>query len=343
MSRLEKVYVLGCGEFYQHNKEKLFRDYSISGIVDNFKKGMVDGFNIISPSNLPSNSKVIIMIEDVSVSCLVALQIRDLDQISCNDILFGCTIYANDYIFKNTVISLCYDGTFWIKSSDVQFYFDSPAGLRGYYEYRKNNYDYALCSNKKDVIIDIGLNIGDSAVFFLKKENVKKLYGFEPFVDTYNIAKKNLEMNIADKERYEIYPYGISDKNTVENSIYSPNVSRNLSVGTAESQAINMTLIGEKDYKTVKIECRRASSEVERIIAENDDCNFILKCDCQGAEYVIFKDLENENLLKRFSYITLETHNGQEAIKKILLRNGFNVALHNETETLGVMYAVKVN
>lgn len=340
---METVYVFGCGAFYQRNKGKLTESYNIVGLVDNFRKGTLDGYDIITPSELPFNSKVIIMIENISVSCSIALQLLKLHSICCSNILFGCTIYSADYLLRDTEINLCEDETFLLKSSDVQLYLDSPEAFYGYFEYRNNVYDYALCNSKKDIIIDIGLNIGDAAVYFLKKERVKKLYGFEPFIDTYNIAKKNLEMNIADKERYEIYPYGISDKNIVERSIYSPRISRNLSAGTDDSNTINTTLIGENEYRTVKIECRKASNEVEKIIAKNDDCNFILKCDCQGAEYAIFKDLENENLLKCFSYITLETHNGQESIKEILLRNGFNAALHNENEDRGVIYAFKIN
>jgi len=45
----------------------------------------------------------------------------------------------------------------------------------------------------KDVV-DIGANIGDSAVYFALK-GAKHVYAFEPYPYSYNIAKKNIKLN----------------------------------------------------------------------------------------------------------------------------------------------------
>jgi len=50
--------------------------------------------------------------------------------------------------------------------------------------------DYNFLSNEELILIDIGLNIGISSVFFSTKSNVKHIYSYEPVPYTYNIACK---------------------------------------------------------------------------------------------------------------------------------------------------------
>lgn len=48
---------------------------------------------------------------------------------------------------------------------------------------------------KNAVIVDIGSNIGNHLVYFSKTANAKKVYGFEPQKNIFNILSKNLLLN----------------------------------------------------------------------------------------------------------------------------------------------------
>ena len=56
------------------------------------------------------------------------------------------------------------------------------------------------------VLIDIGLNIGISSIFFSINNKVKHIYSYEPVPYTYEIACKNIIMNKIEDELIVILP-----------------------------------------------------------------------------------------------------------------------------------------
>ena len=57
------------------------------------------------------------------------------------------------------------------------------------------NNEYNFSINEPYVMIDIGYNIGITSLIFAQNENIKQIYGFEPFKPTYNNALENLSQN----------------------------------------------------------------------------------------------------------------------------------------------------
>ena len=56
-------------------------------------------------------------------------------------------------------------------------------------------------------ILDIGANIGNNAVYYAMIRNANKIYAFEPIKDTFEILRKNIELNaLQDK----IYPFNVA-------------------------------------------------------------------------------------------------------------------------------------
>ena len=56
-------------------------------------------------------------------------------------------------------------------------------------------------------ILDIGANIGNNALYYAMIRNANKIYAFEPIKDTFEILRKNIELNsLQDK----IYPFNIA-------------------------------------------------------------------------------------------------------------------------------------
>jgi len=49
--------------------------------------------------------------------------------------------------------------------------------------------------NTTSIVADIGANIGNHSIFFSKLLHAKKVYAFEPVVETFNVLKTNIELN----------------------------------------------------------------------------------------------------------------------------------------------------
>jgi len=49
--------------------------------------------------------------------------------------------------------------------------------------------------NTSSIVADIGANIGNHSIFFSKLLHAKKVYAFEPVVETFNVLKTNVELN----------------------------------------------------------------------------------------------------------------------------------------------------
>ncbi len=64
-------------------------------------------------------------------------------------------------------------------------------------------------------ILDIGANIGNHTLYFIKEMEVKKLYCFEPVNTTYKILKRNMQINKITNAR--IYNFALGrEKRTAE-------------------------------------------------------------------------------------------------------------------------------
>lgn len=73
--------------------------------------------------------------------------------------------------------------------------------------YEKDNLDFVckkwqggvVCDTIKDsLVLDVGANIGNHSLYYLNECNAKGVICFEPVQDTYNILKKNIEINGLD-------------------------------------------------------------------------------------------------------------------------------------------------
>ncbi|WP_226678953.1 FkbM family methyltransferase [Mesobacillus jeotgali] len=91
---------------------------------------------------------------------------------------------------------------FYYKGRTINFYLpnlndyiqSSLAQTRSFYELEMLEDIYSR--NIKDkVVIDVGANIGNHSIFFGKICDAKHVYSFEPANETYNILKKNIEIN----------------------------------------------------------------------------------------------------------------------------------------------------
>lgn len=64
---------------------------------------------------------------------------------------------------------------------------------------------------ENSVIFDIGANIGNHSIYWGIRRNVSKIYAFEPVRDTFEILKRNIELNGL-KDEVVLYNIGLSDR-----------------------------------------------------------------------------------------------------------------------------------
>lgn len=188
--------------------------------------------------------------------------------------------------------------------------------------------DYSFLPVKGKIVIDIGANIGDTALYFVSR-GAKKVIGIEPSKQNFDSAKKNIALNnLSDK--IELVLGGCSSKKgTVK---IDPNAS-----GTLVS--LNEENEGKESIQLITL--------MEILENENKDSDYILKIDCEGCEYDIILSTPEE-IIKRFSHIQIEYHFGYLNMKKRLESCGFVVThtspriglrVGNINKRVGYLYA----
>ncbi len=170
--------------------------------------------------------------------------------------------------------------------------------------------DYGVKLQDSFVLIDLGLNVGVTSLYFSKNyTNCEKIYGFEPLKPTYQLALQNLEFNAAYKNKIQIKNVGLSDVYDTREVNYIPDWASGVSSedNPFESEMTRLS-IKKDEIRKETIQIVPASSEIKQIVDENKDKLIVIKCDIQGAEFEVIEDLYKNNLLDKIDVILLETH-----------------------------------
>lgn len=148
--------------------------------------------------------------------------------------------------------------------------------------------------NNANIIIDIGANIGATVLSALKR-GAKLIYAFEPFSQSFEVLKHNIEVN------------GFSDKVVcVQKGVGKSNHQTKLFVHPSNSGAMSSYLtqkgLTEDNYETAEF------ISINQVFDLYDikHCD-ILKMDCEGSEEDIIHDLDDD-LVNRISQISVEFH-----------------------------------
>ena len=222
--------------------------------------------------------------------------------------------------FRNKIIGLYYDSQKQLANTIGM--------ITG--QFMKNEYGWLNVKGKN--VIDIGANIGDTAIYFVL-EGANRVYAFEPYPYSYKIAKRNIRLNRL-PDRIELLNEACGkEKGKIKIGINYKNFGgtdlKNFKNGTS----INITTLSELIKKF-----------------EITD-NAILKIDCEGCEYGVLLDAQDSDL-RRFKQIQIEYHYGYLNLKKKLKDAGFEVnrispayILNSDAENknmfIGFLYAKK--
>ncbi len=180
----------------------------------------------------------------------------------------------------------------------------------------------------RDVVIDIGANIGVFAAYAATRARNGSVYAYEPFPDCVDWLSKNIEASHLDN--VVIIPQGVAGK---------PH-SRKLRVSSL--WILNTLYESIDEGGQVEINC----VGLEQVFNDNnlDRCD-LLKIDCEGAEYEILEQCP-PGILSRVRRITGEYHQGAhqrgtgEGLRRLLESRSFRVdRLHPLAPDVGIFCA----
>lgn len=336
------ILVYGIGNYFREHEGELLDKSNIIAFADRRKRGYYAGIEILKPRDIKGFKEdkptIVIMLADIQ-ECINVGRMLHVDLGVSSDRI---KIQVNQYPFMddNTVYMSYMDSGCKVSSLD-EFYNAKEV-------FEQEIYNYYL-NNKTDIVIDIGMNIGDATCFFLCKESVEKVYGFEPFQITYNRAKENLCYFLDNTDRLEIFSYGVSNVSEKRNITY--NCSMSCAMSTLQDVSLNANdtyakkgLINSSENFDEEIEVRRASEVILPICNAHRDNNIVLKIDCEGEEYEIIKDLSKTGILRRIAFIMMEWHyRDTSELLSTFRENGFSYWCMNKSKNMGLIYAINEN
>lgn len=143
-------------------------------------------------------------------------------------------------------------------------------------EYHEMNYFYNLIDST-DIVIDVGVHMGDYSLLAASKITSGKVLSFEPSKEALRVFRENILINKYEN-RIEVYPVVASDKQGSVSFVDS-NIS--------EVSHISFSLKSTKNKNKVK------SLPVDSIIQSQGISKIkVVKIDVEGAELLVLRGLE---------------------------------------------------
>ena len=231
-----------------------------------------------------------------------------------------------------------YKHNIWRHSSGLQFYHSKGIEFILHEIFIEKCYDFdckAQC-----IVFDFGMNRAIAALYFAQKNNVVKVFGYEPFLPTYEMAMASLKLNPDFSGKVETFSIGLSNKNEVQNIKFNEQFT-----GLMSTNNVSHNLEYGDKCTLQKVELRRASEIVRPIMEQHEGFRVVLKIDTEGSEFDILQDLDDAELLGRIDVVMLEYHfKAPDEIEDRLRKNGFTILvskMDNENDSIGIINAIK--
>lgn len=188
---------------------------------------------------------------------------------------------------------------------------------------------------KPFTFIDIGMNVGITSLSVSCNALCQKVIAFEPFELTINKALKNFKLNKS-SNKIELNKYGLGYPERTINVEYSEEHKGSVGIHGVATHVDN-----DKNRQLINLKI----VDVKRALANilNNEESFIMKIDCEGAEYEIIDRLDKVDFLKKVNLYLIEWHReGPKELKSIFLANDFKVLSFNDNSSnIGMLYAFK--
>jgi len=164
------------------------------------------------------------------------------------------------------------------------------------------NEEYKVLDIKDKIVVDVGANIGDSAIYFALK-GAKKVIALEPFPENYKLAKKNIELNNLTDKIILLHAGCASKSGKIK---INPKSTGPCSILSEDVNGLEIPLLSLED-----------------IVKDYKINSGILKMDCEGCEVDVILN-SSKNTFQKFSQLFIEYHYGYKDIIKKLNEVGFS-------------------
>ncbi len=343
---MKKVLIYGVGKFCRQYIEQVKGKYQIVGYID--RSGCFEGNEIpTSVSQFEGDyDYILIMVINIHACFEITTQLLK-DNVPHDKIILGFSLWGPFSICDS--ISVTTNGKYLLEKDGIKVQVSTEDEFHSVEEVLLMKcYQYHLNGNSKEIVFDVGMNIGDSTLYFLNCPKVEKVYAFEPFRKTYMDAMENLKGHLS-TSRLSTFQLGLSDHDEEKSAMFNQDMTCGQSTidsinQNAVQNYIDWGLLQEENNQTEIIQLRKSSQIFSDIMEKHPNCQFVLKMDCEGEEYAIFKDLDQTGVLNKFNFIMMEWHyRGTEFLLECLSNNGFSYFTMQKClqPALGLIYAWK--
>jgi FkbM family methyltransferase len=147
------------------------------------------------------------------------------------------------------------------------------------------------------------------------------------------------------KDKITAYPFGLGSKDERLEVLYDKHVAGGMSTVINRFDSSDPIYRREK-ANLEKLELRNAFQALNAIVETHPTETIVLKVDTEGAEFDIFRTLDEGGLLKKIDIVILEYHfQSPQELEDRLTKNGFVVFYkgeHKKGERTGVLHAVRI-
>jgi len=184
-------------------------------------------------------------------------------------------------------------------------------------------------------VVDIGAGYGDFSIRAAYNNPKSSVYAFEPFDESYNLLKKNIELNKF--ENISTFPL----------AVWSKSGDLILDLTNGEPLQSPTVEVLENSFSNEEIKKVQAVSLADLINGNEITKIDLLKIDCEGAEFEILCACGPEIFFK-IDRITMEYHDGFQGhthseLVDLLSDYDFKVIYENNIvhDNIGYLYAVR--
>jgi FkbM family methyltransferase len=171
--------------------------------------------------------------------------------------------------------------------------------------------EMALRPEEVRTVLDIGANVGATALYFARQFPNAEVYAFEPAPDNFAV----LERNIANSKRIRGFNFGLGAADATLELYHSDNP---INFG-----GYSLHPAGSDTSKKVRIQVRGVASVLGELSLAKVD---MIKVDTEGAEWDILTAFP-ENILRSAHYVTGELHGNRDFALLEYLSQWFDVGM----------------
>jgi FkbM family methyltransferase len=174
--------------------------------------------------------------------------------------------------------------------------------------------EFPLPRDAVRTVLDIGANVGATALYFSQIFPNAQIYAFEPAPDNFAV----LERNIANSKRIRGFNFGLGAQDAALELFHSDNP---LNFG-----GYSLHPAGSDTSRRIRIQVRNVASVLAELCLEQID---VVKVDTEGAEWDILTSFP-ENILRTAKYITGELHGNKDFALLEYLSRWFDVGMRKK-------------